>query len=104
MNKFKKHGNGGVRTAEVLKGKEIDFPVTYQLKAVMTGTENDDDNKEKLTTIFAELDIVYKYHDKKVSSKGAYVSFTYIITVTDKVQMDNLYSQLKLIKELKFAV
>lgn len=104
MNKLRKNGNGSVKTAEALKGKDIDFPVTYQLKAVMLGTENDDDNKAKLISVFTELDIVYKYHDKKVSSKGAYVSFTYIITIISKVQMDSLYSQLKLIKELKFAV
>ena len=104
MIKHKNNGNGNLKTTDVLKGKEIEFPVTYQLKAVMTGTENDDSNKEKLTTVFTGLDIVYSYHDKKVSSKGAYVSFTYIVTVVSKSQMDDLYSRLRLIKELKFAV
>lgn len=96
--------NGRAKTAEDLKGQEIEFPVSYQLKAVMLATENDDDNKEKLAKVFTDLDITNKYLDKKVSSKGAYVSFTYEITLESKAQMDKLYEQLKTIKELKFAV
>ncbi len=103
MEDYSKNGNGGAKTADI-KGKEIEFPVTYQLKAVMTSTENDDDNKEKLVEVFNKLNIPYKYHDKRVSSKGAYVSFTYVVTIEDKAQMNMLYDNLKAIKELKFAV
>jgi putative lipoic acid-binding regulatory protein len=98
------NGNGIGNTGTNFDGKEIDFPVTYQLKAVMLGTENDDDSKEKLVNVFNELEIAHKYADKKLSSKGAYVSFTYTITVTNRQQMDALYAELKKIKELKFAV
>ena len=104
MEDYNKNGNGGAKSAADIKGKEIEFPVTYQLKAVMTGTENDDDNKEKLVEVFNKLNIQYKYHDKRVSSKGAYVSFTYVVTIEDKAQMNMLYNDLKAIKELKFAV
>ena len=96
-----KNGNGGTKKPADFKDKQIEFPVTYRLKAVMIGTENDDENKLKLTQVFSNLDIPYKYHDKRVSSGGAYVSFTYIV---NKEQMDQLYADLKEIKELKFAV
>ena len=85
-------------------GKEIEFPVTYQLKAVMIGTENDDDNKQKLVTIFLKRNIEYRYLNKKVSSKGSYVSLSYQVTLTSREQMNMLYADLKKIKELKFAV
>lgn len=104
MEKYSKNGNGEAKSASDIKGKEIVFPVTYQLKAVMVGTDKDDDNKEKLVEVFNKLDIPYEYHDKRVSSKGAYVSFTYVVTLQDKAQMNKLYDELKAIKELKFAV
>ena len=99
-----KNGNSNGNSAVSFDGKEIEFPVSFQLKAVLVGTENDDDNKEKLVEVFKKLNITYSYHDKKVSSKGAYVSFTYNVTVVDRPQMDALYADLKNIKELKFAV
>jgi putative lipoic acid-binding regulatory protein len=104
MKRYKKNGNGGMKKATDLENKKIDFPVTFRLKAVMVGTVDDDQNKQKLTRVFEKLDIEYKYHDKRLSSKGAYVSFTYIVTLLSKQQMDRLYADLKSIKELKFAV
>ena len=104
MTKINMNGNGKLSSDDILKGKEIEFPVTYHLKVVMMGTEDDDKNKQKLVEVFMNNNIVYAYHDKKISSKGAYVSFTYEITLIDKDQMNKLYSDLKNIKEIKFAV
>jgi len=102
--KLNGNGNGNFKTMADLEGKEIEFPVTFHLKAVMTGTENDDDNKQKLVDVFTRNDIDYRYHDKKVSSKGSYVSFTYEVTLTSREQMKLLYDDLRKIKEIKFAV
>lgn len=104
MEKSNTNGKGKLVSQVDFQGQEIEFPVDYQLKAVMTGTQNDDDNKEKIVKVFNKLKVEYKYHDKKVSSKGSYVSFTYEVTLTDKKQMDQLYVELQKIKELKFAV
>ena len=104
MNTDNKNGNGGAKSAAAFKGEKIEFPVTFQLKAVMIGTENDEKHKERLAEVFNKLNIPYKYLDKRFSSKGAYVSFTYEVTLVDKVQMDKLYVDLKAVKELKFAV
>lgn len=98
------NGNSNNKRAVSIDGKEIEFPVTYQLKAVMTGTKSDDENKKKLVAIFEKQEISYRYINKKVSSKGAYTSYTYEVTVNSRPQMDALYSELKKIKELKFAV
>jgi len=98
------NGNGNIKTAADLEGKEISFPVTYHLKAVMEGTENENKHKEELVRLFDVLEIKFKYQNKKISSKGAYVSFTYEITLTGKQQMNNLYAGLKKIKAVKFAL
>lgn len=104
MKKSKLNGNGNMKTMADFDGSEIEFPVSFHLKAVMTGTKNDDNNKQKLVTVFTKHNIDYRYHDKKVSSKGSYISFTYQVTLTSRKQMIQLYADLKKIKEIKFAV
>jgi len=104
MKKSKLNGNGHFKTMADFEGKEIDFPVTFHLKAVLTGTKNDDENKQSLVDVFVRHNINYRYHDKKVSSKGSYVSFTYEVTLVNHEQMKLLYADLRKIKELKFAV
>jgi putative lipoic acid-binding regulatory protein len=104
MNEIANNGNGSQNLPTGLEGGKIEYPITFELKAVMLGTENDDDNMEKLIEVFKKLGIVYQYRDKKLSSKGAYVSYTFVTTLTSKSQMDSMYEELKKIKELKFAV
>ena len=87
-----------------LKGKEVEYPVTYNMKAVMDGSRFDDDNKEDIVNVFKNLDIVYSFLDKKLSSNGTYVSFTYKVTITSKDQMYKMYAELRAIKSLKFAL
>ena len=87
-----------------LKGQDLKFPVTFNLKAVMIGTRFDDENKQDIVSVFKKLDIQYTYLDKKVSAKGTYTSFTYKITLADKNQMYKMYEQLRAIENLKFAL
>lgn len=104
MKNITNNGGGNIKSHPDIEGKKIEFPVTFQLKAVMIGTENDDDNKMKLISVFKNLKIVYLYLDKKVSSKGTYVSYTFTVTLKSQLEMDKMYAELKKIKELKFAV
>jgi len=87
-----------------LKGQQLKFPVTFNLKAVMTGTRFDDDNKQDIVSVFSSLNIPYAYLDKKVSKNGTYTSFTYKITLVSKDQMYKMYEQLRAIENLKFAL
>lgn len=96
--------NGSANTPAELQGQSIEFPVTYELKAVMVGTDQDAEHMKKLETVFSNLKIKFRYLNQKESSKGSYVSFTYEVTLIDKNQLDALYADLKTIKELKFAV
>lgn len=100
MNKKRLNGNG--KASNHFDGKEIEFPVTYQLKAVMTGDNNK--NKQELIDVFNHLEIDYKYLNKKTSSKGSYTSYSFRVTLKTRELMHQLYNKLKKIKALKFAV
>ena len=87
-----------------MQGKTLRFPVNFPLKAMMDATIDDDVNKARLVDVFQQLEIKYLYSDKKISSKGKYVSFTYKIKVMNKTQFDQLYTLLHRIEGLKYAL
>ncbi len=87
-----------------LNNEELQFPVTFGLKAVMLSTLSDTENKRRLAGVFDKLEIDHLYLRKNRSSKGTYVSFTYEVTLNDRQTMNRLYLSLKEIENLKFAL
>ncbi|RLD41436.1 MAG: hypothetical protein DRI89_09820 [Bacteroidetes bacterium] len=104
MEKIKSNGNGNLKSMADMEGKVIEFPVTFELKTVMTGTDIDVENKGKLVAVFDKLKIKHKYRDKKISSKGTYTSYTFEVSLSNKETMDKLYEDLKNVEGLKFAL
>ena len=100
----KKHLNGNGKSTDPFKDKKIAFPVTFQLKAVMVENGKNADNKEKLEAVFVNQQVTNQFVSDKKSSKGAYISYTYSITLTSKEQMERMYNDLKRVEGLKFAL
>lgn len=96
--------NGKPKSKVELSKQEINYPIDFDFKALMNATINDDENKQNIVAVFQENNIKYLYHDKKISTKGTYVSFTYKITIDSKEVMSKFYSDLKNVKGLKFAL
>lgn len=96
--------NGGIKSSKNMKNEEIKYPIRFEFKAVMDATINDDDNKENLVKVFKLNNIEYSYHNKKISGKGNYVSFSYKITIISKEVMTKFYVDLKSVEGLKFAL
>ena len=105
MTKKKPAGNGNNVNAEnAIQNAKIEFPVTFELKAVLNASVSDNDNRDNLTKVFDKLNISNSFIGNKKSSKGTYVSYNYKVTFQNKPQMDNLYSELKDVPGLKFAI
>jgi len=101
---MKHKSNGNLKKIEDLQDKPIIYPVTYDLKAVMEGAEETEASKEKITKVLDKHKLNYHYKSKKHSSKGAYVSFTFEVTINSQQQMQDVYNDLKKLEGLKFAV
>ena len=86
------------------QAQNIEYPVTFNLKAVMTGPRNDDDNKQDIVDVLKGLEIAYAYVDKKISTKGTYTSFSYQVTLISREQMYEMYAELRKIENMKFAL
>lgn len=102
--KHKSNGNGNLKNIEDLEEKPINYPVTYDLKAVMEGAEETEKSKNKITEVLNKHKLNYHYKSKKHSSKGSYVSFTFGVTIESQQQMLEVYNDLKKLEGLKFAV
>ncbi len=46
MNKIKSNGNGNLKSIAAMEEKIIEFPVSYELKAVMLGSGKDEESME----------------------------------------------------------
>ncbi len=87
-----------------MENAELEFPVKFQLKAVLNKTETDRENMKNLELVFNSLNVEYKYINNKISSKGTYVSYNYSVTLLSKQQLEELYQELKKVPGLKFAL
>lgn len=103
QEKASKNGNA-LRTNQNTENAKIEFPVTFELKTVLDASSSDKDNKKELSIVFDKLKITYSYIGNKKSSKGTYVSYHYNVTLQNKPQLDKLYSELKNVPGLKFAL
>ncbi len=96
--------NGSADDKKSIENVKIEFPTTFQLKAVLDTTDTDEENMKKLADILESLKIKHSYTNSKTSSKGTYTSYHYQVTLTSKPQMETLYDQLKNVSGLKFAL
>jgi len=105
MAKQKASQNGGSKDLnKSIENAEIEFPVTFILKAVMDNLGTDDLNKETIVMVLDNQEIKNKYLNSKKSSKGTYTSYHYEVTLISKLQMETMYEQLKTLPGLKFAL
>ena len=101
---MKNNTNGNSKNNSPFQNEEIEFPVTFELKAVMVESGDDTANKIKLEQVYKEQNVEYKYVSEKMSSKGSYISYTYSVTLISKEQLEKTYGALKNVEGLKFAV
>ncbi len=99
-----KNNGGGKSIASAQPDTQIEFPVSFELKAVMEATLSDEENKSNLEALFNGQDVPNQFLHLKPSSKGKYVSYTYRIILLSRKEMDDLYMGLKTVKGLKFAL
>jgi len=105
MTKKKISDNSKVQSADqAMKNAKIEFPVTFDLKAVLNASNPDDVNMGNLSLVFSKLKVSNTYLGNKKSSKGTYVSYNYKVTLENKPQLETLYSDLRNVPGLKFAL
>jgi putative lipoic acid-binding regulatory protein len=104
VKKHRLNGNNKKPDVSGLPKEEINFPVSYELKAIFIEPSAQEMHKANLAKTFDALQVEYKLEDQKLSKKGNYISFTYAVHLDNHEQMTKLYEALKKIDGLKFAL
>lgn len=87
-----------------IENQEINFPVSYVLKVVVTQNMRPEQHQGLIEEILERKKIPFRFEDVKPSNKGTYLSFSVFITLIDKNQMDELYLELKTLPWIKMAL
>ena len=86
------------------KTQQLQFPQHIDLKIIIDAAITIDDSKTNIASTFDNCKTEYRFVSVRASVKGNYYSFTYNIRLESKPQMDLVYSALKAIPGLKFAL
>lgn len=97
--------NGGSHNKEMVPNdSKIDFPISYTLKVVMVYDKDIEKHQQDIEEILLRQKIPFEFQSTKKSSNSNYISFSIRITLLSKVQMDDLYTDLKMLPGIKIAI
>ncbi len=88
----------------IFEGKEIQFPVIYDLKVVLDTKRTEDENKRNIEAALSQTGLSYQEFSTKVSSKGSYVSYSVSLLVPTKDKFEELYNRVHLLPGIKYAL
>lgn len=83
---------------------EIEYPVSFNLKVILDTNETLEIQQRNIELVLEDVGVEFNFVRTKQSSKGSFVSYTINVRLDNKQQMDNLYTRLKLLPGIKFAV
>lgn len=87
-----------------LKKEELNFPVSYVLKAIFDNMESKENHIRNLKFLFQKLGITYNEFSSKMSSNKKYISFSVGIKVDTREIFDKLYIELRKLPHIKYAL
>jgi len=89
----------------MIQQKEIKYPVTIDLKVIMTSDAGDEKNISDLNKILSKFDIPLKKEwTVSKSNAGNYISYTGKVYIASKDIMYMLFEELKRHQSVKFAI
>ncbi len=74
-----------------LSKADIDFPVNFDLKIIVTSAKESEEHRKELESVLSDLDIPCSNWRERVSSKGSYLSYTVNVTVMSRELFDRMY-------------
>ena len=86
------------------RDEEIVFPVSYVLKVIVTQNMTPERHSQLIEEILLRKKIPHRFENTKLSKEGTYLSFSIFITLINRLQMKELYSDLRSLPWIKLAL
>ena len=90
--------------SDIFKDRELEFPLSYDLKVIYTGAERSAEHLADLEGILEGLKIPHGQGRFRNSGQGRYVSISVPVKIADRPLFDLLYLRLKSCPEIKCAM
>ena len=97
-------GNGGARSCNLFGKESVNYPVKFDLKAIIDASIKPEESIKAMEVRFKRLKVPYSDWRQKSSSGGKYISYTVSVDIENQQLLENIYKELKTIKGLKFAI
>ena len=86
------------------RDEEIVFPVSYVIKVIVTKNMTPERHSQLIEEILLRKKIPYRFENTKLSKEGTYLSFSIFITLINRLQMKELYGDLRSLPWIKLAL
>ncbi|RLD79191.1 MAG: hypothetical protein DRJ15_09955 [Bacteroidetes bacterium] len=97
-------GNGEEKTCNLFNRQSVNYPVKFDLKAIIETSIKEEESIKNIEKILKKLKVPYENFRMKHSSGGKYISYTVSVDIDSKKQLEDVYTELKKIPGLKFAL
>jgi len=96
-------GNGGGKVCHTF-GESVNYPVKFDLKAIIDASIKPEESMQAMERLFNEFKVPFSNWRQKSSSGGKYISYTVSVDIESQKQLEDLYTALKKLPGLKFAM
>jgi putative lipoic acid-binding regulatory protein len=97
-------GNGDGKTCNLFNRQSVNYPVKFDLKAIIDAKINAKDSISAMEALFNRHKVPFSDWKQKSSSGGKYISYTVSIEIRSQKELEDVYAELKKVKGLKFAL
>ncbi len=97
-------GNGEGKTCNLFDRQSVNYPVKFDLKAIINASIKPEDSIAAMEKLFKKYEVPFADWRQRSSSGGKYISYTVSVDIANHQQLEQLYKELKAIKGLKFAL
>ena len=82
----------------------LKYPQSFAIKIIVENVLTDKENKKNIEALLMSENIKGTDWSSKLSKEGKYLSYNVGVTVSDKSQMERLFSKIKDIPNIKYAI
>ena len=97
-------GNGSGKSCNLFCGESVNYPVSFDLKVIIETSIDTDESQKNLKTLLKKLKVPCSDWRRRPSAGGKYISFTVSVDISSQELLEKVYTALREIPGVKFAI
>jgi putative lipoic acid-binding regulatory protein len=97
-------GNGNGKVCNTFNRQSVNYPVKFDLKVIIDASIKPKDSISAMEGLFKKYKVPFSDWRQKSSSGGKYISYTVSVDIDSQEMLEKLYTEMKQVPGLKFAL